>query len=177
MFDFISNFNLKLSSTQEEFSGVSYMSVGINVKCLLFLYCLNHICFSAEEKVKISLYTTGGHVRVELQLHSFVTEHSFDRDECSVYPVAYPRGRNSRYPLNRRVGMPSSRSGGFEKEKNLAFARNRTPDRLASSPNLTKILPAGTELFRAGGRTDMARLFTAYQTGLKTDHRSVKLLI
>ena len=55
--------------------------------------------------------------------------------------------------------MPSSRYGGFEKEKNLASARNRTPDRLAYSPDLTNILPAGTELFRAGGRTDMAKLF------------------
>ena len=73
--------------------------------------------------------------------------------------------------------MPSKRSGGFEKEKNLASAGNRTPDRLACSPDLTKILPAGTELFRAGGRTDVAKLFTAFQTGLKTDHRIVKLLI
>lgn len=74
--------------------------------------------------------------------------------------------------------MPSSRYGGFEKEKNLASARNRTPDRLAYSPDLTNILPAGTELFRAGGRTDMAKLFfTAFQTGLKTDRRIVKLLI
>jgi len=55
MFDFSSNFELKLSSTQEEFNGISYMSLGINVKCLLFLYDLNHIWFSAEEKVKISL--------------------------------------------------------------------------------------------------------------------------
>jgi hypothetical protein len=96
MFDFISNFNLKLSSTQEEFSRISYMSLGINVKCLLFLYDLNHIWFSAEEKAKISLYTTGGHVRVELQLHSFVTEHF--RYECSAHPVANPRGRN--FPIS-----------------------------------------------------------------------------
>jgi hypothetical protein len=94
MFDFISNFNLKLSSTQEEFGGISYMSLGINVKCLLFLYDLNHFWFWAEEKVKISLYTTEGHVRVEVQLHSFVTEHSFDGDECSAHPpVALPPGK------------------------------------------------------------------------------------
>lgn len=73
--------------------------------------------------------------------------------------------------------MTSSRSGGFEKEKNLASGRNRIPGRLACSPNLTKILPAGRELFRAGGRTNMAELFTAFQTGLKTDRRIVKLLI
>jgi len=36
MFDFISNFNLKLSSTQGEFGGILYMTLGINVNCLLF---------------------------------------------------------------------------------------------------------------------------------------------
>jgi hypothetical protein len=108
---------------------------------------------------------------------SLIRNLGFGGEECSAHSPVALRGSNSRNPLNKRLGVPSSRSGVFEKEKNLASTRNRTPDRLACNQNLTKILPAGTDLFRSCGRTDMAKLFAAFQTGRKTDHRIVKLLI
>jgi hypothetical protein len=42
------------------------------------------------------------------------------------WPI-YPRGKNHRYPLDRRLGGPQSRSGRCEEEKNLAPIGNQTP--------------------------------------------------
>jgi hypothetical protein len=39
----------------------------------------------------------------------------------------YPRGKNPRYPLDRRLGWPQSRSGRYGNEKKRAPAGNRTP--------------------------------------------------
>jgi hypothetical protein len=42
-------------------------------------------------------------------------------------PVALPRGKSPRYPLDRRLGETRSRSGrGDELEENLSLQRNRT---------------------------------------------------
>jgi hypothetical protein len=42
-------------------------------------------------------------------------------------PVAFRRGNNSRYPLDRRLGGPQSRSGQHGEEKILAPTGTRTP--------------------------------------------------
>jgi len=108
---------------------------------------------------------------------SLILNLGFDGGVCSAHPpVVLPPGWNSRYAMNRRLGMPSSRHGGFEKEKNLASARNRTPYRLACSPNLTNSLPAGTELFRAGGRTDMTKLFYSFPNWPKNGSPNCKII-
>jgi hypothetical protein len=39
----------------------------------------------------------------------------------------YPRGNWTRYPLDRRLGGPQSRSGHYGEEKNPYSAGNRTP--------------------------------------------------
>jgi hypothetical protein len=39
----------------------------------------------------------------------------------------YPRGKDPRYPLHRRLGGPQSRSGRFGEEQNLAPAGSPTP--------------------------------------------------
>jgi hypothetical protein len=44
-------------------------------------------------------------------------------------PAALPPGKEHRYPLDRRLGGPQSRSGhsGEEKNSNMAPAENQTP--------------------------------------------------
>jgi hypothetical protein len=39
----------------------------------------------------------------------------------------YPRGKSPRYPSDRRLGGPQSRSGRYGEDKNFATAGNRTP--------------------------------------------------
>jgi hypothetical protein len=43
-------------------------------------------------------------------------------------PVALPPGKSLRYPLDRRLDWPQSRSGRCGEEKNLAPVMIRTPD-------------------------------------------------
>jgi hypothetical protein len=67
--------------------------------------------------------------------------------------------------------MPNIRSGGFGKERNVSCVGSRTPDRLACSTHLTKVRLAGTELFRACGRTDRhGEAFYNFPNWPKTDH-------
>jgi hypothetical protein len=46
----------------------------------------------------------------------------------------YPRGKSPRYPLNRRLGGPHSRSGRFGEERILDPTGTRTPTPRSSSP-------------------------------------------
>jgi hypothetical protein len=46
----------------------------------------------------------------------------------------YPRGQSPRYPLDRRLGGPQSRSGQFGEEKILGPTGTRTPTPQSSSP-------------------------------------------
>jgi hypothetical protein len=46
----------------------------------------------------------------------------------------YSRGKNPRYPLDRRLGGPQSRSGRLGEEKILDPAGTRTPTPRSSSP-------------------------------------------
>jgi hypothetical protein len=48
--------------------------------------------------------------------------------------LLYPREKNPRYPLDRRLGGPQSRSGQFIEVKNLDPTGTRTPTRRSSSP-------------------------------------------
>jgi hypothetical protein len=57
-------------------------------------------------------------------------------------PVAlYPRGKDPRYPLYRRLGGPQSRSGHRGYRKNLCPCRGSNPDHRSSSPYSDTILP------------------------------------
>jgi hypothetical protein len=51
-------------------------------------------------------------------------------------PVALPPGKKPRYPLERRLGGPQSRSGGCGEEKNLTMPGI---ERGASSPSLYRL--------------------------------------
>jgi hypothetical protein len=49
-------------------------------------------------------------------------------------PGRFTRGKNHRYPLDRRMGGPQSRSGRRGEQKILAPTGTRTPTPLPSSP-------------------------------------------
>jgi hypothetical protein len=51
----------------------------------------------------------------------------------------YPRGKSPRYPLDRRLGGPQSRSGRFGEEKILDPIGTRTRTPRSSSPQLVAI--------------------------------------
>jgi len=54
--------------------------------------------------------------------------------KVEVRSQLYPRGKSSRYPLNRRLDGPQSQSGRFGgTEKTFPSARIRNPDRQARS--------------------------------------------
>jgi hypothetical protein len=48
----------------------------------------------------------------------------------------YPRGKDRRYPLDRRLGGPQSRSDAEARRKNLCPCRRSNPDRPARSQTL-----------------------------------------
>jgi hypothetical protein len=50
----------------------------------------------------------------------------------------YPRGKDPRYPLDRRLGGPQSRSGRRDRRKILCPCRGSNPDRPARSQTFTK---------------------------------------
>jgi hypothetical protein len=78
-----------------------------------FIFC-NDACF-------ISYYKSYSHV-------SLIKRKCRGRWVVSFTPLSlYHRWKSSRYPLDRRLGGPRSRSGHWSREKTLASTGNRTP--------------------------------------------------
>jgi hypothetical protein len=51
-----------------------------------------------------------------------------DGGQCQLHdPALYPRGYRSRYPLDRRLGGPQSRSGLYGVKKNLLLLGELRP--------------------------------------------------
>jgi hypothetical protein len=63
----------------------------------------------------------------------------------------YPRGKNTRYPLDRRLGGPQSRSPRSGEEKILETTGTRTPTPRSCSPYPVAIPTALYQLLRVSG--------------------------
>jgi hypothetical protein len=104
----------------------------MNIK--IWLVCESRQC--AKIKVKLSLCLTPW----RRMGSGCVGPHFLDlgtswRRVVSFTPLPlYPRGKSPRYPLDRRLGGPQSRSGRFGKEKILDPTVIRTPTPRSSSP-------------------------------------------
>jgi hypothetical protein len=55
-------------------------------------------------------------------------------------PAALPPGKGPRYPLDRRLGGPQSRSGRFGEQKIIDPTGTRTPTPRSSSPYIVAII-------------------------------------
>ena len=86
---------------------------------------------------------------VEVQLHSFLTS-ALDGSVWSVYARPLdPRGKSPRYPMNKRLGEPMSRSGLFGKEKNLLplpgfYSRIQACNLVTIASYITLCIPSDT---------------------------------
>jgi hypothetical protein len=70
---------------------------------------------------------------VDVQIHVFLTL-ALVGGVVSFTPLKlYPRGKSSRYPLDRRLGGPLSQSGRYGEVKILDPTRTRTPTTQSSS--------------------------------------------
>jgi hypothetical protein len=94
---------------------------------------------SLKKKVKLSRYTPWGERMYSS--YSFLTS-ALDGGEWSASASrpgrALPPGKEPRYPLDRRLGGPQSRSGRRGEKKNLPLSgiEPRSPDRPARSQTL-----------------------------------------
>jgi hypothetical protein len=65
---------------------------------------------------------------VDVYIHIFLTSALAKGEWSASRPGRLtPQGKSSRFPLDRRLGAPQSRSGGREEEKILDFTGTRTP--------------------------------------------------
>jgi hypothetical protein len=67
-------------------------------------------------------------------MHIFLTSALAGVSDQFHAPATLPREKSPRYPLDRKLGGPQSRSGRRGEEKNLDPTGTRTPTRLSSRP-------------------------------------------
>lgn len=107
---------------------------------------------------------------------SLIRNLGFDGDECSAHPPVALRGRNSRYSLNRRLGVPSSRSGGFEKEKNLCFYQESNPRSSSLYSKLNEDLSSGNRFVPCGWTDRHGEAFYSFPNWPKNGSPNCKII-